>query len=256
LDGFFLYCLYAPHDYPPSGKITSFDSLVTEDNQDPVIQKLLILLALFMIALVAGYFFAQIFGIIPPPSIESLPTNQVRYLVMRVDDLNKPNPSLLTIWGAIVSFSSPTTIYFSPVFPTQSNPADLSALFRLDQDRVVSSEFLEALKKYNLDLTGYIIVDSVGSDSYLNWLIPAKNRVVSTPPVSTKGVQTLLNQQRQYYLQVCQTLSQPSKINPFSLNWKAVYPDHLIPTPNIETIMTTFHRLFSDSQSIKCYVVD
>lgn len=219
-------------------------------------QKLLIFAALFVVALVAGYFFAQSAGILPASTAAPQPSSQTRYLIIRVDDLTKSNPILLTIWGVIVSYSNPTTVYISPVYPLQQNPVDLAALFKLGKDRSLASEFLDGLKRYNLDLTGYIIVDSGGAEAYLNWLIPVKNRVISTPPASTKAVQNLLNQQRQYFLQICQILEKSVKTNPQSLNWKSVYPDHLIPSPDIETIMTTLHRLFSDSQPFVCHVVD
>jgi hypothetical protein len=225
-------------------------------HQGACVHKLLIFAILFVIALVAGYFFAQAAGILPPTAPAAQTSSQVRYLIIRTDDLNKSNPALLTIWGVIVSYSNPTTVYFSPVYPLQQNLADLASLFKLGKDRALTSEFMEALKKYNLDLTGYIIVDSTGADSYLNWLIPAKNRAASTPPSSTKAVQSLLNQQRQYFLQICQILAKPAKTNPQSLNWKSVYPDHLIPSPDIETIMTTLHRLFTDGQPFVCHVVE
>lgn len=219
-------------------------------------QKLLIFAVLFVIALVAGFFFAQAAGVLPSPAPAPQPSSQERYLIIRVDELNKNNPALLTIWGVIISYSNPTTVYFSPVYPLQQNPADLAALFRLNNDRTLASEFLDSVKKHYLDLTGYIIVDSGGAEAYLNWLIPAKNRMVSTPPASTKAVQSLFNQQRQYFTQICQILSKSAKTNPQLLSWKSVYPDHMIPSPDIETIMTTLYRLFTDSQPFNCHVMD
>lgn len=208
-------------------------------------KKTLILVGLFFIALSAGLLFAHLSRIILPNSTNNPPYEQVRYLIIRVDDLSKPRPTLQTVWGAIASFTDFTSLYLTPIYPALNNRADLAAQFSLTEQRFLSETFLKALEKYDLNLTGYVIVDDIGEQIFLKWALPK----AAPKPGS------LVNQ-RENLTQLCLGLNQNSYQAITPPDWKRIFPDHLVPSPNIESIMILFDRIFYRSTQVQCQVVD
>ncbi len=206
-------------------------------------KKILILVGLFLIALIAGFLFAERNGIIPHDSPDQSTQSQVRYLILHVDDLSRPKPTLQTVWGAFVSFGDLTAVYFNPIYPLQNNRADLAGLFTLTEERLLSEPFLKAVEKYELDLTGYLIVDDAGEQVLLKWLLP------DAPPQSGS-----LLTQRATFTQICQNLNKNKYAAFPQFDWKRLFPDHLIPSPRIESTMILFDRLFYRSPRVQCQV--
>ncbi len=214
-------------------------------------KKILILVGLFLIALIAGFFYADWNDILDTDSTGQSTPSQVNYLIIRVDDLNKPRPTLQTVWGAFISFANLTSVYFNPIFPARNNRADLAALFSLTDQRLLSEAFIKGLEKYELDLTGYIILDNQGEQLFFNWMVPVKK--TSLPGSQQPG--SLINQ-RLNFNRLCQGLNS----NNFSVftppDWKGIYPDHLIPSPNIESVMVLFDRLIYRTGQCECQVLE
>lgn len=215
-------------------------------------KKILILVGLFLIALVAGFLYADWKGIFEKDSTGQSTPSQVNYLIIRVDDLNKPRPALQTVWGAFISFANLTSVYFHPIYPARNNRADLAALFSLTDQRLPSEAFIKGLDKYELDLTGYIILDNQGEQLFFNWMVPVKK---NTPSGSTKQPGSLMDQ-RQNFNRLCQGLKQNSYSVFSSPDWKGIYPDHLIPSPNIESVMVLFDRLIYRTGQCECQVLE
>lgn len=215
-------------------------------------KKILILVGLFLIALVAGFLYADWKGIFPTNSGDQSTPSQVNYLIIRVDDLNKPRPTLQTVWGAFISFANLTSVYFHPIYPARSNRADLAALFTLTDQRLPSEAFIKGLERYELDLAGYIILDNQGEQLFFNWMVPVPK---TSLPASTRQPGSLMDQ-RQNFNRLCQGLNS----NNFSVftppDWKSVYPDHLIPSPNIESVMVLFDRLIYRTGQCECQVLE
>lgn len=216
-------------------------------------KKILILAGIFIIMVIFGYLFADWAGIIQRDNSDKARSSQVNYLLIRVDDLAKPKPNLQSIWGMFISFANRPSVFFQPIYPHPNTRANLGTLFAVADKGTLAEPFLKEIEKFDLKLAGYIVLDDKGAQLIQKW---AEGVQKTTLPTPTKPSPGSMSQQRANLNQICQGLSISafSRLSP--LDWKPIYPDHLIPSPKIEDIITLFDRLFFRSNQVKCEVLD
>jgi hypothetical protein len=139
--------------------------------------------AIFLTALLAGYFFAYLPGKLPPfPSSlpfekKSDPRPQENLLVILVNDLNASPPILESIWMVYIYRGNQPSLVFLPIYSLKakkSNP-DLQDGFQYGMFGKISSKFWNSLAEdYQIRWDHYLIIDNVGLSSFYEQLTGKK----------------------------------------------------------------------------------
>jgi hypothetical protein len=112
-----------------------------------------------------------------PPKLNSPPSvpanGQRNILVIGVDDLEKQNPRLASIW-LLIYFPEKPDITFVPIFPDPikssiSVNSNLVESFALNEDKSPNDDFVEQLNQKQLWWHGYVVIDSYTVDEVVNF---------------------------------------------------------------------------------------
>lgn len=100
------------------------------------------------------------------PTPQAMPDRQRNILVIGVDDLLSTDPRLQSVWMVLFLKDVPH-LMMMPIYPqpitgstnTQVLDDHLAGLFRLDDEKSPSAEFIQALEARDLWWTGYVLLD-------------------------------------------------------------------------------------------------
>lgn len=214
-------------------------------------KKFLVLIGLFLLAMIAGFLYAEWKGIFIKPQAASF-NEQVNYLFIRVDDLRKSKPALQTVWGVFMyNNGNSTALYFNPLYPGGSS-AELKSAFSLNEKRLPDQAFMQALKKFDFTIHGMILTDQVSQQFFTQWISP----VVVLSPEGSTNPQELLSQQKQALKSVCQALNQRSFSALARPDWKSMPAGRFTASPAPEQVQALIEHLFYKAKSVDCQVME
>ena len=188
------------------------------------------------------------------PPAESEP-RQFNWVIVRVDELTRENPQLVSVWGVFLSFAPGPQLYFKPIYESDISPArsNLAKFFAVNPDRSLSEKFLSEIDHLNINRAGLVILDNEGYSKFVSWfnspVEPTRKPAGSAtqPAGSSAEVRS--------YRQICTSLQTPDPARTRGLAWKSIFPDHLLSHPSLESLTITWERVFNSSVTPQCEVL-
>jgi hypothetical protein len=221
-----------------------------------------IFITVFLICLLTG------FAVTPrlwPNLPEATPTpgeaadcfeEQCNFVIIHVDNLDKPAPALVAVWTALVSAGSPPTMVLKPLHPSSEQAADnilLSSAFNLSPSGSLAPEFFQALDNLNFDQRGYIMIDNWAASALLSELT---NNSISPDSLITSGsAADILSQQSSLLKQVCTHMTANPKSTNANPDWSSLVSAHLRTNLNFGAFVVNWERISLSGPLTHCEVL-
>ena len=176
---------------------------------------------------------------------------QHNILVIRVDDLGKQSPQLVSIWGLIVYFPEPKLI-FQRIYPLgMVDAAEIQGSFSLSSRKVPSQSFLKTLdEKLSIQWDNYILIDTTATDVISAWAgAPA-----SSQPEILADQNQFIQVEGEAVRQVCTKFAGQSQSQRDPFNWENIIPDHLLTDIPLDFGLLSLNRLSEAGQPIQCEI--
>jgi hypothetical protein len=91
--------------------------------------------------------------------------SQQNLLVIHIDELNKPNPKLISVWVVFFAQHDRTFVSFKALHPDPLSPNPIipvNVLFSLDENGAPSEAFLYWVRKHHLEWSAFVLIDQEG----------------------------------------------------------------------------------------------
>lgn len=158
---------------------------------------------------------------------------QTNLLILFVDDLNSPQPKLISLW-LLIDPKDSLRLIFLPIFQENNPAADLVSTFQLNRERL-DKRFVEAVKKRNILWHSFLVIDRSAQKQLANQADPS---LVQEPIFSA----AILNG-------VCQKIS----IQPQILaDIKPLIGDHLLSDFDLEAALDLWQLRLSAQPHLLC----
>lgn len=171
---------------------------------------------------------------------------QNNFVLIEVDHLTNPQPSLISIWAVFTLPSTPAFITFKQLYPSVTEP-DLSAAlqqeFLLNGEKRPSQEFLHVIIQ-RIQMDGVIIVDQTSFDAFDTWL-KTQTDAQQTISQNTGSASTLLL--------FCELVNQ--NVISDEINWGNILTDHFSSDINIDLAVKNWKALSQDGENHHCEVI-
>jgi len=232
-----------------------------------------IYLYLFIVGLFVGYFTGVFIGdtfdlqsISPPRIIDTstIPsTRQRNILVVGVDDLKEPTPTLESVW-IIANFPGSPRLVLLPIFPLSpkidhDGNKELVGAFNSSSKGLLNETFLNELKNRNLWWSDYVILDETAMEMILNFVgnpdqtgrANTLKPVISRHPNSAKDLEGVHQKQVGLLSYLCRYANQtnPSQ-GPSSI--LALIPEHIRTNLKPPEIINRWKTLISYRGGFSC----
>ena len=177
---------------------------------------------------------------------------QYNLLLMRVDQLNSPQPKLISIWFVSLFFlaDNPTTLTLAQIYPSNS-PSSLSLeqTLAFTAQGEIAPAFWEKMADYGFNWESYVVVDTVGANSFLQWL---------SGPGDYTGVLEAASGSRENGLrmveQTCNSIASASGRDIGQVNWSDLMPAHFRSNIRLEAGLVYWDRLI-DTGPVRCEII-
>jgi hypothetical protein len=216
---------------------------------------LIVLLTFFGCAFV-GYQFAihntpQV-ALVETGGNPSFKSEQRNFMVMRVDDLTAPKPKLISVWYISLFFlnDNPNSLTLAQVYPPRvpsTKSITLERSFELTSDGEPSSGFWDAVKRYDFNWEGYIMLDTEGANQFLQWLV-GQNDFHTALDESTKSIEN----SQVMAEQVCRSVTDSSDHSIAQFDWNQVVPAHFRSSLRMETGLAIWNRMTEVKNTVEC----
>ena len=151
------------------------------------------------------------------PSSQPIPDRQRNILVIGVDDLLSTDPQLQSVWMVLFLKDVPH-LMMMPIYPqptvgsanTQVLDDSLAGIFRLDDEKNPSAEFVHALEARDLWWTGYVLLDQHALQQSLDVIAGSSassgalvNELISSMQGNLLDSGTVLSSQTRFVQEMC-----------------------------------------------------
>lgn len=220
-------------------------------------RKLILLLSIlaFLACLAAGIFIAQ-------KSLESASNirntaeisrpaspHQQNILLIHIDQLEKNQPKLISVWGLILYFPEPKII-LQPVYPSPIGPESfpLSA-FKITTDKTLNPRFIQQVSlQTQMAWDNYILMDHQALSFFAAELTSDE---VFSPSDLTDGVIAV---ERIYLSRLCEQFVALEHTAFQKIHWDHIIPDHWRSNLPFDEAILNWEKLTSPQSPIKCEV--
>lgn len=209
-------------------------------------RKIGIFLALlaFILFLFLGFQVAKLFA--APGEIQSgdLPSQdevaQSNILLVHVDQLDRENPALVSLWVIFSYRADPVSLTFLPIYPTgKEGETDQAALFSLSSDKKISPDFLERLQnQYNLQWSRLILIDDAGASYWSQFMTGTPfSQTISSDP------RTLIQPETDLISAFCDSVRERGSGLLTSFEWNQIIPDHMRTDLPFDSVVSELDRI-------------
>jgi hypothetical protein len=219
---------------------------------------ILIFSVVYLVSLVAGFSFA---GMRQEAAGNTLAAASLQdnWILVRVDDMTLEHPQLVSVWAMFLSFAPGPQIFFKPIYAAdwkQTSYSSLSDSFTVSAERSISDNFIRELDRLNFHRSGLLILDDLGFQSFSAWINPSQVAGKLSPfiPVTNQEQAQLVTPEVQSYQAICAALVQKSPRTQ-ALSWQSLYPNHVLPHPSLESLVSMWERIISANQETHCEVI-
>jgi hypothetical protein len=196
----------------------------------------------------------------PQPVYQSINTHQTNLLFIHLDDLQKEQPQLISVWVLFSLSSDTNSLAFKSIYPSVSNEnltGNLISSFSLDLERLPSAEFLAQLEKLNFDWDGIVIMDQSTIASLGNVLVPEQYEITQSMMISNgKAPQTVIYEEQLFTEAICKGIANRQygdflRIFP----WGEIIPNHLKSDLPFDKTIALIQKFTSAPNAPHCEVI-
>lgn len=192
-----------------------------------------------------------------PETAAPAQSHQRNFLLIHIDDLNSPQPMLISLWMAFQTLYDSPSLTFKALYPNplDSNAAMVTAVPVLAADGRPSAAFLEALSGYQVKWNGYFLLDqqavralsaALGTETQAQVIDPAR---IADLALSGLEAETLLLQG------ACHYLSNKELRAGKAPSWKELIPAHFRTDLDFEEVMVNWDRLAGSALPPHCEII-
>jgi hypothetical protein len=196
----------------------------------------------------------------PTQTTGSQPINsadrQKNIVILRIDDLMQPQPTLITIWVMFIVPSDPPAAAFKLLYPSlnESTPA-FGELFKLSPDRQLSNDFITGLNQYQFHWDGIVLMDNETTSVLYEWFTGDSQDFIRQP-AATKEEKELVSAAEIILLkQLCNSMNIPGDQRGESPHWRALFPNHLSTNLDLQTAVYIWDALSDPRLNTHCEVL-
>lgn len=172
--------------------------------------------------------------------------NQIRFLVMIVDELNKKNPELKSVWSVIIYNQDSTGFMFIPLTDENTDGfKDIKRSFIITTDKDPHEKTIKFFNtKFKTKWDAYIVLDHYAVEYLLKWI--TRDSLDDNSMVELSKSVLIQN--------MCVSIIS-SELNPLeSLDWTLINPDHFKTNLPFDRIVGRWQNL-SNSDVILCEII-
>ena len=181
---------------------------------------------------------------------------QKNIVVIHVDDLNAKNPQLISVWSVFSVVNEQTYITMTPLYPgTVPDPAvsELASSFDLNVRKKPVKDFLKTLQVYQVTWDGYILVDQQGMVQLHQWL--AGGHTITPLGQGGSDPAQILQEEGLLLTGICYGLNQTGPAPDDSVQWDAVFSDHLKTDLSMRTILPYWRQMNKEQSLLVCNIL-
>jgi hypothetical protein len=180
-------------------------------------------------------------------------TSQQNLLIIHVDELSKPSPTLISVWVVFFAQYDQAFVSFKSLHPDPLSPRPLipvTVLFSLNEEGKPSDVFLKWVSDHQLEWIAYVVIDQKGLAQIAEQVdSPRLDFII---PRSKDQLQAVWQQEARLMDHLCMQL-QPGN-NKTELNWNELIPDHFHSDLSFEEAILIWSQLQTGSASPNCEV--
>jgi len=186
---------------------------------------------------------------------------RINLIMVNVDDLTKPSPNLLSVWGVFLNIDRNNSMEMAykslyPVPGSADSNGEIDNLFGLDNQNGLSSQFQKYLAdKYSFPWDNYIVLDRQAVTILSDWITGIPADVQSDKPVNVEEEQTMVNEQKTLLLDICQSLNQDSLQGKSPLIWQKIMPSHFKTNQSEQTLLDNWALMIKSVKPTKCRIL-
>jgi hypothetical protein len=204
----------------------------------------------------AHHFWGRLSSPSPRPASGSpLPDGvQQNILIIHMDDLDRPSPSLISVWVATYAAYERPFVTFKALYPdplSSQRIIPLSIRFALNEDGAPTQSFLNWLRDQNLDWAAYVLIDQQGIIQLTDYLGSGDlERII---PRHRDQLLQVWEQEAQLMQHLCLRLQSkiPAKAE---FPWKDMIPDHLRTDLTFEEAIVLWDQITAEKDALYCEV--
>ena len=222
---------------------------------------------LFIFCLVVGFivskfvFIPTVFPSTPTPVPVPVLTafmKQGIVLIIHVDQLSKPKPGLISVWALFMSLTDPSSLMVKSLYPAvlidKTSPS-LSDSFSLTSEGKPSPAFINQLKSINLHWDSYLILDNQGISVLANWITGRIPRLHAVNPNSNENIKTIIEEEENLVVDICNNLSVPVSQRGPSPQWKLLIPQNMRTDLYFDAAAVNWERLTLSNPPPHCEAI-
>lgn len=171
--------------------------------------------------------------------------NQIRFLVLIVDELNKKNPELSAVWSVIIYDQDSSGLMFIPLTDVNADGfKDINRSFILTEKNPHEKTIKFFNTKFKTKWDAYIILDRYAVEYLLKWISRDSLNVNSMVELSKPN----------FIQNMCTSITSGELIALDSLEWTLISPDHFKTNLTFDRIVDGWQKL-SESNVILCEII-
>lgn len=189
------------------------------------------------------------------PVMVSKQPEQQNILIIHVDDLQSGTPQLVSAWTMFSVANNQHFITLKSLYPVSVPDPMLSQLsdtFALSSKNKPSKEFFNALKVYQIEWDGYILIDNQGILDLHRWLVG--NPTVTLNDNPTPQTDLILQEETLLFNGICHGIIRAGLQPGDTVQWQTIFPQHLQTSLSTKELKAQWQRITELSAPPICNV--
>jgi hypothetical protein len=217
--------------------------------------------AVFLVFAIIGFGLAYYFRFRLPTQVTAAPqqdllveNSQQNLLVIHIDDLQDPDPNLISVWVVFFVSHDRTYLSFKSLYPdplSNHYAIQVDNRFSLNQEGMPGEDFLEWVQKQSPRWTAFLIIDQVGLDSIASYLnSPELEQIV---PRNHDQLTAVWQQEARLIDHLCQYMQLDTE-KTTKFEWKQLIPEHIRSDLTIENALQVWDQIEIKNATPHCEV--
>ena len=196
----------------------------------------------------------------PQPVMTSNPTvssAQRNYFILRVDDLGKSSPSVISVWVALVFPADYSTLIFKSLYPpiVSNTEAYQAYPLRLAANGYPTSEFWNYFNQLPLKRDGFVLFDNYGLSSVSRFITGEEITLVPIPDDPNLRVEAILTEEHLLWQQTCLGIQSKKDHRGPEIIWSDLIPDHFRTDIGFSDLMYLWDKFSTQGDPLHCEIL-
>lgn len=221
---------------------------------------IVLVLLILLVFLGCAFIGFQAAGQISPARPNNIPTEpggdfqgqQHNFLLVRVDQLDAPQPRLISIWFVSLFFldDNPTILTLAQIYPSNSpSSGSLEKTFSLTDQGELSPAFWDVMDTYGFNWESYLVLDNAGANLLLQWLAGSGNFTDLLDAASANQAS-----RASMVEQTCQLIAGAAGREVGQVDWSDLMPAHFRTNMRFESGLVYWDRMV-DHGPVRCEIL-